>query len=842
MNNLTETEHGNGALVDIQDGINGRRTMTEELIPTPGDELVLSKLVPNGEPVRGVRGDYFTPLGQISDWERTSTGIRARAEDAMVRVDLLDSDLFRIQISTIGSDDPAPTFAVVREPATWSSSFFIHDNGSELHLSTADIRVVVGKSPFRIEAYRADGSAIMECPSDNGLGSYARLNDEFIVTRVRASSSSILGLGQKTGRLDRTGRSLILWNTDVLNPRSLKEFAVGLKEGDPRGDPRSQAFDPYYISIPFYQTLDEAGRAAGFFIDNLHRADYDFGHPDETRIRFVGGVYEEYVFAGPELGDILKGYTGLTGRIGAPPMWSLGYHHCRWHPYAAQDVIHHAKTYRKRGIPCDSIWLDIDHMQGYRVFTWNKKLFSDPAKTLASLKDLGFRAVTIVDPGVKVEPGYPVYDSGLEKGAFCLTEQGVPYHGQVWPGRTAFPDFASSTAREWWGGLNAQHIQFGLSGIWNDMNEPATGDIPDSAMRFDHGKYSHGVYHNGYATLMAMGTYQGLRKAMPDLRPFILSRAGSAGIQRYAANWLGDNMSRWEHLAMSIPMSLGLGLSGQSFVGADIGGFGENCEPELLVRWFQAACLSPFCRNHNDAGGIDQYPWSFGPEIEAHCKAALSLRYRLLPYLYAAFIEATETGKPIMRAMVMEEQRDAELRFVDDQYMLGPDLLAAPVVQKGSTSRQVRFPRGEWFDWWSDLPIDDREVIAEAPLAKVPLFARAGAVVPMWPEVPPTTMGYNPESIDLHVFVPSSDGIHTSRLVEDDGASYGYERGERLTTCFVLSRQGGTIRLEAKTDGKPYPGFARRQWKIHLRGSAGALQQVVEASMEGFVWTYHLPA
>jgi alpha-glucosidase len=441
---------------------------------------------------------------------------------------------------------------------------------------------------------------------------------------------------------------------------------------------------------------------------------------------------------------------------------------------------------------------------------------------------------------VKVEPGYAVYDSGLERKAFCLTEQGGIYHGQVWPGRTAFPDFATEETREWWGTLNAEHIGMGLSGIWNDMNEPATGDIPDAAMRFGHGAFSHGVYHNGYAMMMAMGTYQGLRKAMPDTRPFILSRAGSAGIQRFAANWLGDNMSRWEHLAMSIPMSLGLGLSGQAFVGADIGGFGENCEPELLVRWFQAACLSPFCRNHNDAGGVDQYPWSFGPEIESHCKAALSLRYMLMPYLYTAFVEASQTGMPVMRPMLIMDPGDPLLRLPGDQYMLGPDLIVAPVVVKGAARRSVTLPEGEWFDWWNGSSASGRRVDADAPLSRVPIYVRAGAVIPMWPEVPATTMDYHPESTDLRVFLPSSDGITVSRLVEDDGTSFAFERGERLETTFTLTRTGPRIRLEGRTVGKPHRGFRRRHWNIRLQGDSRDLDEVIEAPDDGFVWEREL--
>jgi alpha-glucosidase len=805
--------------------------------PEEPSELVTSKLTPDEQPVRRVTGDYFSPLADVSDWSQTASGIRARIDPCTLSVDILNDDLFRLKIVADWQKNSPPTYAVVRTPESWHSAFTVTDTGASLELRTAKLLIVVSKSLFKIEAFREDGTPISECPAGNNLGTFARLNDEFIVTRKRAKTDVILGLGQKTGALNRAGRSFVLWNTDVLNPRTLKEFAVGLSPEDPRADPRSDQFDPYYISIPFYQALDSKGRSAGFFIDNLHRAEYDFSQPGETRIKFVGGVYEEYVFAGPTLERILESYTGLTGRMSAPPLWAIGYHHCRWFPYADRDVLDVAGKYRKAGIPCDSFWLDIDHMEGYRVFTWNKKLFPDPKKTLSALDRMGFRAVTIVDPGVKVEDGNPNFESGKKDEVFCVTEQGSIYQGQVWPGRTAFPDFASSPGREWWGELNAKHIQFGLSGIWNDMNEPATGDIPPDPMRFDGGRYSHSAYHNGYALMMAMSTYDGLRRAMPDIRTFILSRAGSAGIQRYAANWLGDNMSRWDHLRMSLPMSLGLGLSGQAFVGADIGGFGENCEPELLARWYQAACLAPFCRNHNDAGGIDQYPWSFGPEVLACCKAALELRYRLLPYLYNAFIQATETGLPILRPMVMEDPRLAE---VQDQFLVGDHLLAAPVVVKGAVSRHVKLPPGEWFDWWSGHAHHTASLTVKAPLDSFPLFVRTGAVIPLWPSAPPSTAGYQPKNLDLHVFVPMEDGEFRSRVVEDDGATYAFERGERLVTEFVLSRKGKQVKLTATTSGRPHKGFARTCWSIHLKGHAPELTQVIKSGVEGFECEFEL--
>lgn len=776
---------------------------------------------------------FFTPLQRLSRWECTSTGIRALVDDTSLAVDVLGASLVRLQIPAAGHPEEVPSHAVCADLSSLRAPFTVDETEQDIQVRTDEMVVTITRAPFGIEVHRTDGSVVFETPEGRFI---SRLNDAFLISRRRLANDTVLGLGQKTGRLNRNDRHFTLWNTDVLDPSAVAEFARELPEGDPRRDPRSTDWDPYYMSIPFYQRLDLQGRAAGFFMDNARRGQYRFDLEDETQIHFSGGPYVEYVFGGPSLKEVVAQYTGLTGRIPLPPIWALGYHHCRWHPYAQRDVLRLADTYRKRKIPCDSIWLDIDHMDGYRVFTWNRKLYPDPPKMLAKLRGSGFRAITIVDPGVKVDPGYSVYDSGLAEDVFCRTEGGAVYEGQVWPGKTAFPDFATARARSWWGALNARHVASGIAGIWNDMNEPATGQIPGAPMRFDGGRYSHETYRNSFALLMAMGTVEGLRKAMPDLRTFVLSRAGSAGIQRYAANWLGDNMSRWEHLDMSVPMSLGLGLSGQPFVGADIGGFGENSNPELSARWFQATALSPFCRHHNDAGSIDQYPWSFGPEIESVCVEALRLRYRLLPYLYAAFVEASETGVPIMRPMVLAAPEERENWHVDDQYLLGPSLLVAPVTAPGVTSRIVWLPKGEWIDWWTGARLRGN-VMADAPLSRIPLFARAGAVVPMWTDAPPSTMGFQPERIDLHVFVPREDGVYESTLVEDDGETLAYARGEQLRTTLRLTRDGNRLRLSAMTTGQPPKGFRRREFGIVPHGIANGRIEVLPVGDGPFEWS-----
>jgi alpha-glucosidase len=359
-------------------------------------------------------------------------------------------------------------------------------------------------------------------------------------------------------------------------------------------------------------------------------------------------------------------------------------------------------------------------------------------------------------------------------------------------------------------------------------------------MRFDHGRQSHDRFHNQYALLMAMGTTAGLREAMPDLRTFVLSRAGFAGIQRYAANWMGDNMARWDHLWLSIPMAMGFGVSGQAFVGADVGGFFGHSNAELFLRWMQYGALTPFCRNHSHIGNVDQYAWAWGDAILTGVREAIELRYRLLPYIYAAFVHASETGAPVQRPLVFDHQYDAAVRDIDDEYLFGRDLLVAPVVAAGQTARQVYLPAGDWYDWHTgEMVAGGRYALTSTPMDRIPIYARGGAVIPMWPDAPASTAGHHPRVIELHVFVPSGDGVHESLLQEDDGLTTAATTGRRHRTTFTLTRHGSTVSLDARVEGDGYAEFAREAFHLVVHGARPEAITVdgaqVDASEDRFV-------
>jgi alpha-glucosidase len=764
----------------------------------------------------------FSSLGDVAFVERTTHGVLVGVGEEKFRADVLRPDLLRLKISQAGRFDEHPTFAtsfLMPEPPP----FRVTEGDDSVTLETAAVRLVISRRPFGIDAYRSDGTVLFEDHrEDGGSRGYLHLNDGFAVTRRIGAHDTIYGLGQKTGRFDRRGRKFILWNTDVLAPDALRRNH--LYEADCTLKGQSPRFDPYYTSIPFFyhcRANSQGSKMAGFFIDNAYKANVNLVEADVYSYRFSGGQYTEYLFAGPEMHDILSAYTFVTGRMGAPPIWALGHHQCRFHDYTEDQILGIGRTYREREIPCDVLWLDIGHMDRYRVFTWDKTKFPDVPGMIAKMRSDKLRLVTIVDPGVEAKPGFSVFDEGRKRNMFCKTEAGNLYVGQVWPGRTVFPDFVRPDVRAWWSELNAKHLAIGIAGLWNDMNEPATGDIDPFAMRFDRdgSNQAHERYHNQYALLMAMSTHEGMRQQNPQLRPFILSRAGFAGIQRYAAQWLGDNVSDWDHLRMSVPMAMGMGISGQPFVGADIPGFSQSPTPELAVRWMQYGAMTPFCRCHNEAGERDQYPWSFGPGVEKLIRAALELRYRLLPYIYSAFVRASETGEPIQRPLVYEFQGDRHARETDDAYLFGDALLIAPVLEPGQTARHVYLPRGTWVDWHTGTRhAGEQFVTTGAPLDRIPIFARGGRIIPTYATPPPSTMDHFPDVLDLNVIIPDEEGEFYSQLHEDDGISHAYLNGHFLRTVFGVTRKRNRIHISSKVAGAAFPEFRRRRLRLAFHG------------------------
>jgi alpha-glucosidase len=768
----------------------------------------------------------FSPVGAVGRPLREERGASLSVGAERFRVEVLRPDLLRLSFSRAGRFDQRPTSAsAFAMPAP--VPFEVRETAGSFELETEALCLFVEKSEFYLRAERSDGTSIFESARDARGRSlaYVVLNDDFALARKRGADDAVFGLGQKTGRSNRSGRRFLLWNVDVLAPAVLRTNRLDVPNPDLDGE--STSFDPYYSSTPLFHHARRTaphgthprGRllASGFFFDNGWPAEFDFQDDEALFVRFSGGSYTEYVFSGPRFDSILEAYTFVTGRPFLPPLWSLGHHQSRWHDYTDDELLRLGDEYRARGIPCDALWLDIGHMDENRVFTFHPTRFPDPARTFTSLAAQGFRTVTIVDPGVKIESGFAVFDEGRERGVFAKTRAGTIYEGLVWPGRTAFPDFVNARGRDFWSELVARHALMGVAGIWNDMNEPATGPIEPFAMRFDRDGADdpHERWHNQYALLMALSTCEGLARARPGERPFVLSRAGSAGIQRVAAQWLGDHSASFPHLRMGVSMALGMGLSGQPFVGGDVPGFAGEASAELAARWFTYAALTPFCRCHHQLGSGAHYPWSFGPEVESIARSALELRYRLLPYLYSAFRQTSETGAPVQRPLVFDFQDDPRAAEIDDEFLLGDALLVSPVLVEGATSRAVYLPPGSFIDWYTkECHAGAREVVSNAPLERCPMFVRGGAVIPMLGEVIATTMALAPELIELHAFVPNDDVRRTSVLYEDDGLRFAFVGGSYFSTTLELERVGDTLTLDASVRGAGFPEFRRRRFRV----------------------------
>ena len=512
-----------------------------------------------------------------------------------------------------------------------------------------------------------------------------------------------------------------------------------------------------------------------------------------------------------------------------PPRWALGYHQCRYSYYPESTVRFVAQNFRTRKIPADTLWLDIHYLDGFNPFTWDPQRFPDPPRLIADLRAQGLRLVTIVDPHPKKERGYEPYDTGLAGGHFVKNADGSIYEAPVWPARadrnpgpSVFPDFTRPAARTWWGRLYSRLLDSGVAGIWNDMNEPAVFDTPTGTMpldvQFDNegSPAAHRAVHNVYGQQMSRATYEGLQQLRPDSRPFVLTRATYAGGQRYAAVWAGDNVSEWGHLRGSLPMLMGMGLSGLAFVGVDIGGFAETPSAELYTRWLQAGVFYPFMRTHTTLGTPDQDPWSYGQEHEAINRRAIELRYELLPQIYNAMHEASVTGLPAMRPLMLEFPGDPATYGLDDEFMFGRDLLVAPVLWPGATERNVYLPPGAWVDFWSGARLTGgASHRVPVTLRSIPLFVRAGAVVFSHPVVQHT--GELPGQPLRVMVTPGANGATT--LYEDDGETRAYTHGMSVTREFRHQTEGDSLSISIGAPVGPFRPASRDLWLLARRAA-----------------------
>jgi alpha-glucosidase len=609
-------------------------------------------------------------------------------------------------------------------------------------------------------------------------------------TKTCQTEESFFGLGDKPTEFNLRGKRLKNWNTDAYS------FAWNQ--------------DPLYRSIPFYISLNE-DIAHGIFFDNTFKAQFDFGAEDKTKTSFWadGGELQYYYIHGPHMMDVVKSYHLLTGTHPMPPLWALGYHQCRWSYYPEAKVKKITNGFRENKIPCDGIYLDIDYMDGYRCFTWNNKYFPDPKKMIAELAADGFKTVVIIDPGIRVDDNYEVFKEGKKNHYFCRRSDDYFMEGHVWPGRCQFPDFTNPDVRTWWGGLFDELVKIGVAGVWNDMNEPAVfgaGTFPDDVRhQYDGHRGSHRKAHNIYGMQMVRATYEGLRAIMKNKRPFTITRAGYSGVQRFSSVWTGDNVASWEHLKLGNIQCQRLSISGISFCGTDIGGFSGEPDGELFTRWIQMGTFSPFMRAHSAGDTKEREPWSFGEPFTAINRKFIELRYRLIPYLYSTFWEHHRYGFPILRPIVMQEQDVLSNHFRQDEFTYGDKILVCPVLEPGQTDRNVYLPKGKWYNFWTNEIADGgKEVNVLTPLETIPIFVKAGSVIPEYP-----VMQYvgEKEITEVKLNIYYSDYEVNSFLFEDYGETFAYEQDIYLEKKFVVSGDGKKMIIEQTMEGLYTPRY-----------------------------------
>lgn len=570
------------------------------------------------------------------------------------------------------------------------------------------------------------------------------------------------GLGEKGGDLNKKGCYTENFNTD-----------------DPETDDDSIT---YYKTIPFYVALKEEA-TYGIFFDNSFRSYFDMGKEMGDRIFFgaIGGQIQYYFIPGENIKEVVKNYTALTGRMEMPPLWSLGYQQCRFSYFSQEEVRELVKTFEEKDIPLDVVYLDIDYMDGFRVMTFKTPNFDDAAGLISDLKEKGIRTITIIDPGVKVDEEYDVFKRGKEGNHFTKKLDGEMFIGAVWPGDSAFPDFSNKDCREWWKSELKKFIsEHGMDGIWNDMNEPCVFNNDHKTMletclhNSDNGVIEHKEFHNRYGFEMSRCSKEAQEELHPNERGFSMTRATYAGGQRYSSVWTGDNMSLWSQMRMSISMNANLGISGFSFVGNDVSGFGLDSSEELFIRWMEMGPFIPIFRNHSNMYTRRQEPWAFGPRAEKIAKKSIELRYELLPYIYDLYYISHKEGLPIFRPMIMEYEKDMNLLNMREQFMLGENMIVAPVLYEGERSKTVYLPKGSWFNYftmeklqggkWYKLPCELDEIL---------VFVKEGAIIPTYNKKF-RNVKERPNNILLKVFGENAKGFHYN----DDGHSMEYLEGK----------------------------------------------------------------
>ncbi len=747
------------------------------------------------------KGNIF-PNNIISFSKEVDTFTFTTENGVVLQATVLRDSVIRFRYATEGNFEPDFSYAIDKEPPHGYNHLECVEEKDAYVIKTAKLVCKISKSDLRKRITDTDGNVI--CEDEQGFHweySYESGSDIVKMSKVAQKAESYYGLGDKPMHLNLKGKRVENWGTD--------QYAFGKDQ------------DPLYKNVPFYVGLHNS-RAYGVFFDNTFRSYFDFCHERRNITSFwaQGGEMNYYFIYGPDMNAVVTSYTDLTGKPELPPLWALGYHQCKWSYYPESKVKEVTNKFRELKIPCDAIYLDIDYMDGFRCFTWNKEYFPDPKRMVDELAEDGFKTVVIIDPGIKIDKDYWVYQEAIENDYFCKRADGPYMKGKVWPGECNFPDYTNPEVREWWAGLFKELIsEVGVKGVWNDMNEPAVMEVPtktfplDVRHDYDGNPCSHRKAHNIYGMQMARATYEGVKRFVYPKRPFIITRSAYSGAQRYTSSWTGDNIATWEHLWIANIQVQRMCLSGMSFTGTDIGGFAEQPTGELYARWIQLGVFHPFCRTHSSGDHGDQEPWSFDEEVIDITRKFVELRYQLLPYLYTAFWQYAEEGIPMLKPLVLFDQDDQQTHYRTDEFIFGNQILVCPVLEPNAKGRRMYIPKGKWYNYWNDEVTEGgKEHWVVADIDKIPLFVKEGAIIPKYP----VQQYVGEKEIDqLTLDVYYKKGKERSTVYEDAQDGYDYKKGRYSLRSFKLTGRSNELIIQQHKEGKFVTTYDTFKLKLH---------------------------
>ena len=749
---------------------------------------------------------------QIIKFKRDTDKFYFTSENGVIlEITVLRNSAIRFRYATEEVFQPDFSYAISPDGSRGYNKLEATETKTEYLISTSKITVLVDKKTMRTQISDLEGNIINE----DELGFHWEENYQFggnsvKMSKITQTAESFYGMGDKATHSNLKGKRVSNWVTD--------SYAY------------SKDQDPLYKAIPFYIGLHN-NIAYGIFFDNTFRTNFDFAHERRNITSFWadGGEMNYYFFYGPEMFKVVRAYTDLTGTPEIPPLWALGFHQSKWSYFPESKVKKIAAKFRALKIPCDAIYLDIDYMDGFRCFTWDKKKFPDPKAMIQDLYKDGFKTVVMIDPGIKVDKDYWVYQEALENDYFCKRGDGPLMRGKVWPGECSFPDFTNPIVRKWWAGLYKELMsETGAHAVWNDMNEPAIMEVPsktaplDTRHDFDGHPCSHRKAHNIYGTQMVRATYEGVKKYVYPKRPFVITRAAYAGAQRFCSTWTGDNVATWEHLWIANVQVQRMCMSGMSFVGSDIGGFAEQPNGELFARWIQLGIFHPFFRVHSSGDHGDQEPWSFDKEVTNIVRKFIELRYQLLPYLYTMFWKYSNENIPMLKPLVYFDQEDHQTHFRTDEFIFGDQILVCPIQEPNAMGRRMYIPRGKWHNFWTGEVLDGgMEKWVAADIDKIPIFIKEGAIIPKYP-----VQQYVGEKVieELILDVYFKLGVENSSVYEDAHDGYDYTKGNYSLRNFKLNGKKNELIIQQFKNGAFITSYS--SFKINLIDLPFAIKEV----------------